>query len=99
MTSEEVGKDYEHVEAMQKKFDDFQKDMAANEVRIKELTVLAERLKEEHYTEYEMIQEMIEVGMICHSILVVTKIFDNHLTQLLFLLCNYDNLLVQIILK
>lgn len=61
MTSEEVGKDYEHVEVMQKKFDDFQKDMSANEVRIKELTVLAERLKEEHYTEYEMIQEMIEV--------------------------------------
>jgi spectrin alpha len=61
VTSEEVGKDYEHVEVMQKKFDDFQKDMSANEVRIKELTVLAERLKEEHYTEYEMIQEMIEV--------------------------------------
>ncbi|KXJ20343.1 Spectrin alpha chain, non-erythrocytic 1 [Exaiptasia diaphana] len=60
VTSEEVGKDYEHVEAMQKKFDDFQKDLTANEVRIKELTVLAERLKEEHYTEYEMIQEMIE---------------------------------------
>ena len=60
VTSEEVGKDYEHVEAMQKKFDDFQKDLTANEVRIRELTVLAERLKEEHYTEYEMIQEMIE---------------------------------------
>ncbi|XP_048586984.1 spectrin alpha chain, non-erythrocytic 1 isoform X2 [Nematostella vectensis] len=60
VTSEEVGKDFEHVEAMQKKFDDFQKDMSANEVRIKELTILAERLKEEHYTEYEMIQEMIE---------------------------------------
>lgn len=55
---------------MQKKFDDFQKDMAANEVRIKELTVLAERLKEEHYTEYEMIQEMIEVSIFCHSILI-----------------------------
>ena len=25
VTSEEVGKDYEHVEAQQKKFDDFQK--------------------------------------------------------------------------
>ena len=36
------------------------KDMQANEVRIRELTILAEQLKEEHYSEYEMIQEMIE---------------------------------------
>ena len=34
----------------------------AKEVRIRELTLLAEKLKVEHYTEYEMIREMIEVG-------------------------------------
>ena len=33
----------------------------AKEVRIRELTLLAEKLKVEHYTEYEMIREMIEV--------------------------------------
>lgn len=60
VTSEEVGKDYEHVEAQQKKFDDFEKDMISKEVRIRELTLLAEKLKVEHYTEYEMIREMIE---------------------------------------
>lgn len=36
-------------------------DMMAKEVRIRELTLLAEKLKVEHYTEYEMIREMIEV--------------------------------------
>ncbi|CAH3114647.1 unnamed protein product [Porites lobata] len=60
VTSEEVGKDFEHVEAQQKKFDDFEKDMISKEVRIRELTILAEKLKVEHYSEYEMIREMIE---------------------------------------
>lgn len=39
----------------------FTQDMMAKEVRIRELTLLAEKLKVEHYTEYEMIREMIEV--------------------------------------
>ncbi|XP_074621265.1 spectrin alpha chain, non-erythrocytic 1-like [Acropora palmata] len=60
VTSEEVGKDYEHVEAQRKKFDDFEKDMISKEVRIRELTLHAEKLKVERYTEYEMIHEMIE---------------------------------------
>ena len=36
-------------------------DMITKEVRIRELTLLAEKLKVEHYQEYEMIREMIEV--------------------------------------
>ena len=35
--------------------------MISKEVRIRELTILAEILKVEHYSEYEMIREMIEV--------------------------------------
>lgn len=35
--------------------------MISKEVRIRELTILAEKLKVEHYSEYEMIHEMIEV--------------------------------------
>ena len=35
--------------------------MISKEVRIRELTLLAEKLKIEHYREYEMIREMIEV--------------------------------------
>ena len=39
----------------------FIQDMISKEVRIRELTLHAEKLKVEHYTEYEMIREMIEV--------------------------------------
>ena len=46
-------------------------DMMAKEVRIKELTLLAEKLKVEHYTEYEMIREMIEVRIIVLNYLVI----------------------------
>ena len=35
--------------------------MISKEVRIRELTLHAEKLKVEHYAEYEMIREMIEV--------------------------------------
>ena len=41
----------------------FAQDMITKEVRIRELTILTEKLKEEHYSEYQMIQEMIEVGI------------------------------------
>ena len=39
----------------------FLQDMISKEVRIRELTLHAEKLKVERYTEYEMIHEMIEV--------------------------------------
>lgn len=44
----------------------FIQDMISKEVRIRELTLHAEKLKVEHYTEYEMIREMIEVrNIVC----------------------------------
>lgn len=42
--SEEVGDDLEQVEVIQRKFDDFQKDLKANEARLVELNTIAERL-------------------------------------------------------
>uniref|UniRef100_A0A8W8KVW7 Uncharacterized protein n=1 Tax=Magallana gigas TaxID=29159 RepID=A0A8W8KVW7_MAGGI len=44
MVGEEVGEDLEQVEEMQKKFDDFQKDLKANEARLQELNSIADRL-------------------------------------------------------
>jgi len=44
MAGEEVGDDLEQVEEMQKKFDDFQKDLKANEARLQELNSIADRL-------------------------------------------------------
>ncbi len=42
--SSEVGDDLEQVEVIQRKFDDFQKDLKANEARLVELNTIAERL-------------------------------------------------------
>ncbi|XP_014681189.1 PREDICTED: spectrin alpha chain, non-erythrocytic 1-like [Priapulus caudatus] len=42
--SEEIGEDLEQVEVMQKKYDDFQKDLKANEVRLIEMNEVATKL-------------------------------------------------------
>lgn len=42
---ETVGDDLEQVEVLQKKFDDFEKDMKENQVRLKEMNNVAEHLK------------------------------------------------------
>uniref|UniRef100_A0A8C0LDR2 Spectrin alpha chain, non-erythrocytic 1 n=1 Tax=Canis lupus dingo TaxID=286419 RepID=A0A8C0LDR2_CANLU len=47
LTSEEVGADLEQVEVLQKKFDDFQKDLKANESRLKDINKVAEDLESE----------------------------------------------------
>lgn len=55
MTSEEFGVDLEHVEVLQRKFDEFQKDMAAQEYRVTEVNALAEKLVSEGHPEVEVI--------------------------------------------
>ncbi|XP_041369234.1 spectrin alpha chain-like isoform X2 [Gigantopelta aegis] len=60
MVSEQVGDDLEQVEEMQKKFDDFQKDLKANEARLHELNSIADRLTAMGQTEAaEKIREQI----------------------------------------
>lgn len=60
MAGEEVGDDLEQVEEMQKKFDDFQKDLKANETRLHELNSIADRLTAMGQTEAaENIREQI----------------------------------------
>ncbi|KAL8606296.1 hypothetical protein ACOMHN_024191 [Nucella lapillus] len=60
MIGEDVGEDLEQVEEMQKKFDDFQKDLKANEVRLQELNSIADRLTAMGHTEAaEKIREQI----------------------------------------
>lgn len=44
MTSEELGQDLEHVEVLQKKFEEFQTDMAAHEERVNEVNQFAAKL-------------------------------------------------------
>lgn len=57
VTSEEFGIDLEHVEVLQRKFDEFQKDMAAQEYRVTEVNTLAEKLITEGHPEVDVINK------------------------------------------
>uniref|UniRef100_A0A674EFG3 Spectrin alpha, non-erythrocytic 1 n=1 Tax=Salmo trutta TaxID=8032 RepID=A0A674EFG3_SALTR len=54
-TSEELGQDLEHVEVLQKKFEEFQTDLAAHEERVNEVNQLAGKLIQESHPEAELI--------------------------------------------
>ncbi|XP_056875429.1 spectrin alpha chain, non-erythrocytic 1 isoform X4 [Takifugu flavidus] len=54
-TSEELGQDLEHVELLQKKFEEFQADLAAHEERVNEVNQLAAKLTQESHPEVELI--------------------------------------------
>ncbi|XP_055516190.1 spectrin alpha chain, non-erythrocytic 1 isoform X2 [Leucoraja erinacea] len=55
VTSEEVGQDLEHVEVLQKKFEEFQTDLAAHEERVNEVNQLAGKLEQENHPELTLI--------------------------------------------
>uniref|UniRef100_A0A671QJJ5 Spectrin alpha chain, non-erythrocytic 1-like n=1 Tax=Sinocyclocheilus anshuiensis TaxID=1608454 RepID=A0A671QJJ5_9TELE len=54
-TSEELGQDLEHVEVLQKKFEEFQTDLAAHEERVNEVNQAAGKLTQENHPEAELI--------------------------------------------
>eukprot|EP00095_Tigriopus_kingsejongensis_P005059 maker-scaffold330_size203968-snap-gene-0.18 protein:Tk05059 transcript:maker-scaffold330_size203968-snap-gene-0.18-mRNA-1 annotation:"spectrin alpha chain" len=55
VTSSESGHDLEHVEVLQRKFDEFQKDMASQEYRVHEVCETADRLTGDQHPEYDQI--------------------------------------------
>lgn len=61
VSADEFGSDLEHVEVLQRKFDEFQKDMAAQEYRVTEVYQLAERLVLEGHPERETIVKRKDV--------------------------------------
>ncbi|XP_072162112.1 spectrin alpha chain [Bemisia tabaci] len=64
VTTDEFGHDLEHVEVLQRKFDEFQKDMASQEYRVTEVNELADKLVLEGHPERDTIlrrkEELIE---------------------------------------
>ncbi|XP_037079829.1 spectrin alpha chain-like [Pollicipes pollicipes] len=64
VTSDDFGTDLEHVEVLQRKFDEFQKDLTSQEYRVTEVTQLADKLIADQHPDHETIQtrreEMIE---------------------------------------
>lgn len=57
VTADEFGHDLEHVEVLQRKFDEFQKDMASQEYRVTEVHQLAEKLLQDGHPERETINK------------------------------------------
>lgn len=55
LSTEEFGHDLEHVEVLQRKFDEFQKDMASQEYRVGEVNDLADKLLQDGHPEREQI--------------------------------------------
>lgn len=57
VTADEFGQDLEHVEVLQRKFDEFQKDMASQEYRVTEVNQLAEKLLQDGHPERDTINK------------------------------------------
>ena len=53
------------MEVLKKKFDDFQKDLAANETRVDGVNSMAQKLLEEGHSEAPAIMQQIEVLFVC----------------------------------
>ena len=68
MTSEELGKDLEHVEVLSKKFDEFNKELTVNESRLATITSMAEEMVQGGHSDAEDIQSEMEV---CLHLLVL----------------------------
>lgn len=61
VTTDEFGHDLEHVEVLQRKFDEFQKDMASQEYRVTEVNELADKLVLDGHPERDVILKRKEV--------------------------------------
>ena len=59
---EEMGKDLEHVQALLKKAEDFEKDVEGNEPRLDSINKMGEDLLEEGHSEADEIQRICEVN-------------------------------------
>lgn len=72
---QDVGEDLEQVEVMQKKFDDFQSDLKANEVRLAEMNEIALQLMSLGQTEAALkIQTQMDVINLYTSLYIIIKI-------------------------
>ena len=57
VTSDEFGQDLEHVEVLQKKFDEFQKDLQNHEDRVNDINEQADVLIEQQHPEEEAVRK------------------------------------------
>jgi len=68
VAADEFGSDLEHVEVLQRKFDEFQKDMASEEYRVMDVNAEAEKLINEGHPDKDTIAKKRDVSC---SIMIV----------------------------
>ena len=61
-SSDELGKDLDHVLVLIKKFDEFMKDLMTSEGRMVKVGEMAQGLLDEGHTESDVIQSQVEVS-------------------------------------
>lgn len=76
LTSEEFGHDLEHVEVLQRKFDEFQKDMASQEYRVTEVNELAEKLLLDGHPDRDTIVTRKDVSDYISVVLSIYSFFE-----------------------
>jgi len=87
VTTDEFGHDLEHVEVLQRKFDEFQKDMVSQEYRVTEVNELADKLVAEGHPERDTIlsrkEELNEAWMRLKQLALMRqeKLFGAHEIQ------------------
>ncbi|XP_069695866.1 spectrin alpha chain isoform X1 [Periplaneta americana] len=87
VTTDEFGHDLEHVEVLQRKFDEFQKDMVSQEYRVTEVNELADKLVVEGHPERDTIlrrkEELNEAWMRLKQLALMRqeKLFGAHEIQ------------------
>lgn len=76
---EEMGKDLEHVEALLKKVEDFEKDVVANEARLDSINKIGEDMIDEGHSDADEIQRLCEVrSMNIYSTVISNWEFDRN---------------------
>ena len=63
-SSDEVGEELEQVEALQKRFDNFKKDLNANEGRLDEINQIAKALDVENNPDAAAVKQRVQVSLI-----------------------------------
>jgi len=76
-STDELGKDIEHVEALMKKFEDFQKDITVNSTRLDSISSLAEDMITEGHTDSSEIQLKTDVIHLYVHIIIVHVLYIN----------------------
>lgn len=76
VTSDEFGQDLEHVEVLQKKFDEFQKDLQNQEDRVTDINDQADKLIAEQHPEEEAVRKRRLVSLCYDFASVINLLFQ-----------------------